>query len=140
MKQEFKEFRTKYFYNNYPDNNKCDRKKFAFIISTFFEFVVDEILSGVSVKLPYLGIFKTIQKPATKKSIDFHQTKINKAKGIEDYIVYRDNPYYYAFKWDRNLTANALKYHAKSLFYFNPTSTNNRKIPEYHDILELVHS
>ena len=141
MKEEFKEFRLDYFYNSYENKDNCHKQKFRKIVNLFFEVVIDEILNGVIVKLPYLGIFKTVQKKSTKPSIDHHQTRINKANGVEDYIVYRKpNEHYYAFAWDRNLSRSAEKYHAKSNFLFNASSGNERKIPKYFDILEVTHA
>lgn len=138
--KEFDDYRLKYFHDTYDDKVICKKPKFKIIVQTFFEILITEILSGNVVKLPYLGFFKTIQKKATKKSIDHHLTRINKQNGVEQPVVYRTNPYYYAFQWDRNLSMANKNYHPKSAFLFNASSGNQRKIPAFHDILEMTHA
>lgn len=130
------EFRTKDFYSDYKDKDKCDKKRFEKIVFIFFQILVLEILNGFHVKLPYLGIFKMRRINTVKQTVDYNATNQNKKNGI-DKVVYRTTDFYFAFDWNKNLSMQNADTHAKASYTFKPTSDNLKEINRHRDILEI---
>ena len=132
MLNSFQEIKIRDFYNSYKGD--CDIQKFTAIIVTFFQLMTLELLNGFKIKLPYLGTF-LMEKHPPNKTVDYFKTNENKKNGINK-VVYREPDVWFSYLWDKEISLRE-NTHAKHLFNFKSSKSNDKLIPKHKDILKL---
>jgi ribosomal protein L19E len=145
-----------FYLKNTKSKNKLSKDDFKNFVYTAHSKIADSIIgNGFVYKIPYnIGEVKIMVHERRALHIDWAKTKAYKKelieKGVviksdtnpkgEEYFIYRTDPYYYGFKWNkgRKIFKNAYNLKNKSLYKFKVVKANRKKLSSSIDDLSMM--
>jgi hypothetical protein len=129
----------KFFKKKHPDE-EVSYLLFKETISRFNKKMSDEILKGYTFnpgfRLGRIRIKKVRRTFKATPPIDWAESKKLKAQGVEKYLVYFTDPYWYRWYWEKKKCV--IK--NKTVYSFQPTVSNSRKDGNRNKLVKILQS
>lgn len=129
-------------YNYYQRKNNDDVTYFMFkeVVSRFNKKISDAILMGETLSMKHhlgnIRIKKVKRSFGSKPPIDWFESRKQQAQGVEKYLVYYTDPYWYRWYWEKKKCTVK----NKTVYSFIPTVSNSSKDGNRNKLVKVLRS
>jgi hypothetical protein len=140
LKQTPKSLTTADMYKNFKKKNSDDINYLLYkeVVSRFNKKISDEILKGYTFNPKFhLGRIRILKVKRTFKAtppIDWAESRKLQKQGVEKYLVYYTDPYWYRWYWEKKKCT----IRNKTVYSFRPTVSNSSKQGNRNKLVKIL--